>query len=62
MDPAAFLADLEMKPAALLTLLDHLPSWPVVGPGPIVLTGMGSSWFAADVAARRCVGMGLGGR
>ena len=53
MDPAAFLADLEAKPAALLTLLDDLPSWPVVGSGPIVLAGMGSSWFAADVAARR---------
>jgi glutamine---fructose-6-phosphate transaminase (isomerizing) len=52
-DPAAFLADLEAKPAALLALLDHLPSWPDVGSGPIVLTGMGSSWFAADVAARR---------
>jgi glucosamine 6-phosphate synthetase-like amidotransferase/phosphosugar isomerase protein len=52
-DPAAFLADLEAKPAALLTLLDDLPVWPVAAPGPIVLTGMGSSWFAADVAARR---------
>ncbi len=53
MDPAAFLADLEAKPATLLALIDHLPSWPDVGSGPIVLTGMGSSWFAADVAARR---------
>ena len=53
MDPAAFLADLEAKPAMLLALLDDLPSWPDVGAGPIVLTGMGSSWFAADVAARR---------
>jgi glutamine---fructose-6-phosphate transaminase (isomerizing) len=52
-DPAAFLADLEAKPTALLALLDELPIWPVVGDGPIVLTGMGSSWFAADVAARR---------
>jgi fructoselysine-6-P-deglycase FrlB-like protein len=52
-DPAAFLEDLEAKPAALLQLLEHLPSWPDVGDGPIVLTGMGSSWFAADVAARR---------
>jgi glutamine---fructose-6-phosphate transaminase (isomerizing) len=52
-DPAAFLADLEAKPATLLALLDNLPSWPDVGRGPIVLTGMGSSWFAADVAARR---------
>ena len=53
MDPAAFLADLEAKPTALLTLLDDLPAWSVTGAGPIVLTGMGSSWFAADVAARR---------
>ena len=52
-DPAAFLADLEAKPATLLALLDNLPSWPDLGSGPIVLTGMGSSWFAADVAARR---------
>ena len=37
----------------LLALLDDLPWWPDVGDGPIVLTGMGSSWFAADVAARR---------
>ena len=53
MDPAAFLADLEAKPATLLGLLDHLPVWPPIGNGPIVLTGMGSSWFAADVMARR---------
>ncbi len=53
MDPAAFLADLEAKPASLLALLDQLPVWPGVGDGPIVLTGMGSSWFAADVSARR---------
>jgi glucosamine--fructose-6-phosphate aminotransferase (isomerizing) len=52
-DPVAFLADLEAKPALLLAMLDDLPSWPDVGAGPIVLTGMGSSWFAADVAARR---------
>jgi glucosamine--fructose-6-phosphate aminotransferase (isomerizing) len=52
-DPAAFLADLEAKPAALLALLDDLPTWPDVGDGPLLLTGMGSSFFAADVAARR---------
>jgi len=52
-DPAAFLADLEAKPAALLDLLDHLPEWDGVATGPIVLTGMGSSFFAADVGARR---------
>jgi glucosamine--fructose-6-phosphate aminotransferase (isomerizing) len=53
MDPAAFIADLEAKPAALLTLLDQRSRWPEIGSGPIVLAGMGSSWFAADVAARR---------
>ncbi|MEP7047638.1 MAG: iron dicitrate transport regulator FecR [Ilumatobacteraceae bacterium] len=53
MDPAAFLADLEAKPTALLALLDDLPAWPAAAPGPVVLTGMGSSWFAADIAARR---------
>lgn len=42
-DPAAFLADLEAKPAALLDLLDHLPGWDGVATGPLVLTGMGSS-------------------
>jgi fructoselysine-6-P-deglycase FrlB-like protein len=53
MDAAAFLEDLEAKPAALLTLVDQWPQWPLIGSGPIVLTGMGSSWFAADLAARR---------
>lgn len=53
MDAAAFLADVEAKPATLLAFLDDLPQWPAPGGGPIVLTGMGSSWFAADVAARR---------
>ena len=53
MDAAAFLDDLEAKPTALLALLEHRLQWPEVGEGPIVLTGMGSSWFAADVAARR---------
>ena len=52
-DPVAFLADLEAKPATLLALLDRPPQWPAVVGGPILLTGMGSSWFAADVAARR---------
>jgi len=52
-DAAAFLADLEAKPAALLALLDDLTGWPDVGHGPILLAGMGSSFFAADVAARR---------
>ena len=53
MDAAAFLDDLEAKPAALLALLEQRPQWPDIGDGPVVLTGMGSSWFAADIAARR---------
>ena len=53
MDAAAFLEDLEAKPAALLALLDQRLRWPPVGGGPVVLIGMGSSWFASDVAARR---------
>jgi len=58
-DPVAFLADLEAKPATLLGYLDALPEWPEIGRGPIVLTGMGSSWFAADVAARRLRAHGI---
>jgi glutamine---fructose-6-phosphate transaminase (isomerizing) len=53
MDPAAFLTDLEAKPETLLTLIGMLPEWPALGTGPLVLTGMGSSCFAADMAARR---------
>lgn len=52
-DPALYLADLEAKPAMLLGLLADMPSWPDLGDGPILLAGMGSSWFAADIAARR---------
>jgi len=58
-DPAAFLADLEAKPAALLGLLDDLPTWRGIGKGPLILAGMGSSFFAADVAARRLRRHGL---
>jgi glutamine---fructose-6-phosphate transaminase (isomerizing) len=53
MDPAAFVADLEAKPEVLLALLDQWPQWPQLTAGPIVLTGMGSSFFAAETAARR---------
>ncbi len=50
-----FLADLEAKPATLRLLADALDDivWPVDAGGQIVLTGMGSSWFAAETAARR---------
>jgi len=50
-----FLADLEAMPATLRALADAIDNtvWPVEPGGRIVLTGMGSSWFAADTAARR---------
>ncbi len=50
-----FLVDLEAKPAALRALANELDGvvWPVEKGGRIVLTGMGSSWFAAETAARR---------
>lgn len=55
MKAVEFLEDLEAKPTWLRGLADQLPSisWPVTAGGRIVLTGMGSSWFAADTAARR---------
>lgn len=55
MDPVLYRRDLELKPAALRSLADHLPEvvWPVQAGQRIVLAGMGSSWFAADTMARR---------
>jgi len=55
MKPVEFLADLEVKPARLRELADALPAvvWPVEPGARLLLTGMGSSWFAADTAARR---------
>ncbi len=55
MKAVEFLEDLEAKPAWLRGLAGQLPSisWPVTAGGRVVLTGMGSSWFAADTAARR---------
>ena len=55
MDPALFQDDLEAKPHWLRTLASRLPAtvWPVQPGSSLLLTGMGSSWFAADVAARR---------
>ncbi len=59
MDPARFLDDLESKPAMLRLLGDALDAdeafrWPDIPPeGRLVLTGMGSSWFAAQVGAQR---------
>ena len=50
-----FLADLEAKPAVLRELAEQLDTvvWPIEAGGRILLTGMGSSWFAAETAARR---------
>ena len=55
MKAAEFLADLEAKPAALRGLADQLENvvWPIEHGGRVLLTGMGSSWFAAETAARR---------
>lgn len=54
MKAAEFLADLEAKPAVLRGLADQLDTvvWPMETGGRILLTGMGSSWFAAETAAR----------
>ena len=63
MDPAAFLADLEAKPAALRALADRLdgadPWTPIEVPQRIVLIGMGSSRYAAGVAATRLRAAGI---
>lgn len=50
-----FLADLEAKPAALRALARVIADeqWPVNRDDHLLLTGMGSSWFAADTIARR---------
>jgi glutamine---fructose-6-phosphate transaminase (isomerizing) len=57
MDPALFLADLEHKPttlrAAAATLATNEWRWPVAEPRRVVLIGMGSSLYAAQVAALR---------
>jgi len=58
MDPEAFRSDLDGIPGALDDLADAIAAgnmrWPIDGvPRRLVLTGMGSSYFAADVCARR---------
>ena len=57
MDPALFLADLEHKPATLRAAAELLETnewqWPNVDPRRVVLIGMGSSLYAAQVAALR---------
>ena len=56
-DPALFLADLEAKPAALRDLADRLTTenpWSFLHtPRRVIFVGMGSSRYAAEVAARR---------
>ena len=55
MKAAEFLADLEAKPAALRAFADVIgdEQWPIDSGARLLLTGMGSSWFAADTMARR---------
>jgi fructoselysine-6-P-deglycase FrlB-like protein len=63
MDPAAFLADLEAKPTALTALaerLDDADPWAALPPHDrLVLVGMGSSAYAAGVAAARLRAAGV---
>ncbi|WP_084961427.1 SIS domain-containing protein [Thermoactinospora rubra] len=62
MKPDLFLADLEAKPAALAELARHLED-PPLPPLPrvrrVLLLGMGSSRYAAGVAARRLRAAGI---
>lgn len=62
-DPGRFLADLEAKPPALRALADGLsadgPWGSIEPPRRVVLLGMGSSWFAAQVGAARLRARGI---
>jgi len=63
-DPAGFRADLDRVPDSLFALAaaadDATPMWPVAEmPRRLVLLGMGSSHFAADVCARRMRAAGI---
>jgi fructoselysine-6-P-deglycase FrlB-like protein len=62
-DPRAFLLDLEAKPASLMRVADLAADapWSSVARAPrrVVLIGMGSSRFAASVAASRLRARGL---
>jgi fructoselysine-6-P-deglycase FrlB-like protein len=58
MDPSAFVSDLEAKPSALrdvaVAIDEGALRWPIEPvPTRVLLTGMGSSWFAAQSAALR---------
>ncbi|WP_213007533.1 SIS domain-containing protein [Paractinoplanes toevensis] len=63
LDPALFKADLEAKPAALRALADRLATddpWAFLEPTRrVIFLGMGSSRYAAQVAARRLRAAGL---
>ncbi|HET6713655.1 MAG TPA: SIS domain-containing protein [Actinomycetota bacterium] len=62
MNPQAFLRDLERKPEMLRALADSLDAaelWPRRRPERIVMIGMGSSRFAAGVAATRMRAAGV---
>ena len=63
MDPALFQADLERKPEMLHALADHLEAQDPWGVLPMasrfVLLGMGSSYYAAAVAAARLRSRGI---
>lgn len=63
MDPALFLADLERKPEQLRSLaaaLDDADPWAALpGASRLVLLGMGSSAYAASVAAARLRAAGV---
>jgi glutamine---fructose-6-phosphate transaminase (isomerizing) len=62
-DPAGFRSDLDRVPDSLFALaaaVDETPMWPVAEtPRRLVLLGMGSSHFAADVCARRMRAAGI---
>lgn len=63
MDLAGFVLDVERTPDTLRALADLLDAgearWPEIGRGPVVLLGMGSSWFAADTVARHLRAAGV---
>ena len=64
MDRLKFIADIEATPQTLRNLADKIKSgglrWPVDPlPQRILLTGMGSSWFAAQVIAGRLRSRGI---
>src|SRR5262245_40539187 len=63
-DPHRFREDIERVPASLFALADAIdaaePHWPLHGvPRRLLLLGMGSSHFAADVCARRMRAAGI---